>query len=118
MKSICQQPQLELDKLRDHSTLFAKENDQLIERLISNIKTQIRVIGPELIFGKIYDQIGSSKINEKLFPHLVISGLAYPGSKLKMIYYLYRYQGISIGIDTLYRFLVVKNILHLRDKLV
>jgi transposase len=101
-----QQAHLELDKLRDQPTLFAQENDQLIESFISNItNTQIRVIGPELIFGKIYDYIGFSKINEELFRHLVISRLVYPGSKLKMIDYLYRYQGISIGIDTVYRFL-------------
>lgn len=40
-----------------------------------------------------------------MFRHLVISRLAYPGSKLKTIDYLQRYQGIEISVDTVYRFL-------------
>ena len=40
-----------------------------------------------------------------VFHHLVIARLAFPLSKLKTIEYLYSYQGISINIDTVYRFL-------------
>jgi len=36
---------------------------------------------------------------------LVIARLAFPLSKLKTIEYLYRYQGISLNLDTVYRFL-------------
>ena len=65
----------------------------------------IRVVSPELIFGKIYDKIGFNDIEGNLLRHLVISRLAFPLSKLKTIDYLYRYQGISINKDTIYRFL-------------
>ena len=66
---------------------------------------QIRTIGPELVFGKVFDFIGFNTINEQLFRHLVIARLAYPLSKLKTIEYLYRYQGISLEISATYRFL-------------
>jgi transposase len=41
----------------------------------------------------------------ELFRHLVIARLAFPLSKLKTVEYLYRYQGISLDIDAVYRFL-------------
>jgi transposase len=67
--------------------------------------TNIRTVGPELIFGRIYDYIGFGSIREDLFRHLVISRLAFPLSKLKTTEYLYRYQGKIIDVDTVYRFL-------------
>jgi transposase len=65
----------------------------------------IRTYGPEIIFGKIYDSIGFGLVNESLFRHLVIARLAFPLSKLKTIDYLYRYQGTSLEIDAVYRFM-------------
>lgn len=96
----------EIKRLEASSSLFILENDVLIESFLSNIENaQIRTIGPELVFGKIFDFIGFGTINEELFRHLVIARLAFPLSKLKTIEYLYRYQGISLDIDTVYRFL-------------
>ena len=66
---------------------------------------QVHTIGPELIFGYLFDQLGFNIIKEKLFRHLVIARLAYPTSKLKTVDYLYRYQGIAIEVDAVYRFL-------------
>ncbi|MFZ2792132.1 MAG: transposase, partial [Bacteroidales bacterium] len=65
--------------------------------------SNIQTVGPEIIFGKIYDHIGFNKIGEDLFRHLVISRIAFPLSKLKTIDYLFRYQGVSLEIDTVYR---------------
>jgi transposase len=62
-------------------------------------------LGQEIIFGKIYDFIGFNQINEDMFRHLVISRMAFPLSKLKTIDYLYRYQGVMLDIDAIYRFL-------------
>lgn len=67
--------------------------------------SHIRTVGPELIFGKIYDHIGFGAIDEPLFRHLVVSRLAFPLSKLKTTEYLYRYQGVLIDTDKIYRFL-------------
>ena len=58
-----------------------------------------------MVFGKIYDYIGFGAIDEMLFRHLVIARLAFLLSKLKTIEYMYRYQGVSVYIDTVYRFL-------------
>ena len=55
--------------------------------------------------GKIFDEIGYNIIKDELFRHLVITRLVYPVSKLKTIDYLYKYKGIGINIDKVYRYL-------------
>jgi len=96
----------EIDLLKAQSSLFVFENDKLIEDTIALLSnSSIRTVGPELIFGRIYDHIGFGQIKEELFRHLVISRLAFPLSKLKTTEYLYRYQGKSIDVDSVYRFL-------------
>lgn len=86
--------------------LFGFENDTIIEQAFAVLNNaNIRTLGPEIIFGKIYDFIGFNAIDDELFRHLVIARLAFPLSKLKTIDYLYRYQGKSIDIDAVYRFL-------------
>jgi transposase len=96
----------EVDRLKGQISLFVFEKDVQIESFISELSNaQIRTIGPELIFGKVYDHIGYNKVNNDLFRHLVISRLAFPLSKLKTIEYLKRYQGIMLDLDTVYRFL-------------
>ncbi len=96
----------ELERLALQPKLFESEADTIVDTVFSALSNaSIKVVGPELIFGKIYDAIGYNKIEEELFRHLVVSRLAFPGSKLKTVDYLYRYQGVSINIDTVYRFL-------------
>jgi len=96
----------EIERLSQQSELFVWENDLQIEQIFSNLSNaSIRIVGPEIIFGKIYDRIGFGAIKEELFRHFVIARIAYPLSKLKTVDYLYRYQGISLDIDTVYRFL-------------
>jgi hypothetical protein len=86
--------------------LFADEDEVRLEDFLSTISnTQVQVIGPELIFGRLYDRIGYCAIKTELFRHLVISRLFIPGSKLKTIDYLERHQGISYPKDKIYRFL-------------
>jgi len=86
--------------------LFGFENDALIEQAFSVLNNaNIRTLGPEIIFGKIYDYIGFNAIKDEFFRNLVIARLAFPLSKLKTIDYLYRYQGKSLDIDAVYRFL-------------
>lgn len=86
--------------------LFVSQSDALADELFEALSNaSIRTLGPEIIFGKIYDFIGFNQINEDMFRHLVISRLAFPLSKLKTISYLYRYQGVLLDIDAVYRFL-------------
>lgn len=63
------------------------------------------LIGPELLLGKIFDEIGFNAIEETLFRHLVITRLVYPVSKLKTTDYLFKYKGIEISVYRIYRYL-------------
>ena len=81
----------ELERLSCQPKLFVSETDTLVDNIFDALSnSSIRVVGPELIFGKIYDKIGFNEIEEELFRHLVISRLAFSLSKLKTIEYLYR----------------------------
>jgi transposase len=96
----------EIDRLTAQPKLFISESDAAIEQAFTVLNnSNIRTLGPEIIFGEIYDSIGFGAIGERLFRHLVIARLAFPLSKLKTIDYLYRYQGTSLDIDSVYRFL-------------
>lgn len=85
--------------------MFVSENDSLVERVFDGLQnSSIQTVGPEIIFGKIYDHIGFNALKESLFRHLVIARLAFPLSKLKTIEYLNRYQGVLLDSDAVYRF--------------
>ncbi len=96
----------EIERLNAQSKLFVSQNDSIIEQVFESLgNASIKTVGPEIIFGKIYDGIGFNKIKEELFRHLVIARLTFPLSKLKTIEYLYRFQGVMLDIDSIYRFL-------------
>lgn len=96
----------ELERVSAQSKMFISEQDTVVEHAMESLaNASIRTVGPELIFGKLYDHIGFGQLQEDLFRHLVIARLAFPLSKLKTVEYLYRYQGISLEVDTIYRFL-------------
>ena len=85
---------------------FKTQDNLLVENFLHSLSnTQIRTIGPELIFGTLFDRLGFNAIPEPLFRHLVIARLAYPVSKLKTVEYLYRYADLHITVDEIYRFL-------------
>ena len=93
-------------RLEGQLSLFTSKRDEMIEDTIAQLSnSSVHTVGPELIFGRIYDYIGFGAIKEELFRHLVIARLAFPLSKLKTTEYLYRYQGVSINISSVYRFL-------------
>lgn len=101
-----QRAQQELRKLQGNLSLFVSEKDAVVESFLSDLgNAQIQVIGPELIFGRIYDALGFDAIAEELFRHLVICRLYHPGSKLKTIDYLQRFLGVYKQVDEIYRFL-------------
>lgn len=63
------------------------------------------LVGPELLLGKIFDEIGFNFIDEELFRHLVITRLIYPVSKLRTVDYLFKYKGVEISVYSVYRYL-------------
>ena len=96
----------EIERITGQNNLFLSDKDTYTEEALLNISnSDIRTVGPEIIFGSIYNHIGFNQIEEELFRHLIISRLAFPLSKLKTVEYIYRYQGIHLSIDKVYRFL-------------
>jgi transposase len=96
----------EIERLTGQPQLFLSQTDAVIEQVFASLNNaSIQTIGPEIIFGKIYDSLGFDAVKQDLFRHLVIARLAFPLSKLKTIDYLYRYQGVLLDIDAIYRFL-------------
>jgi hypothetical protein len=71
----------------------------------------MRVIGDELIFGKLFKDIGCLDIvfaknkDKEIFKALVISRLLYPGSKLYLLDYYHIYKKQKIDKNQIYRFM-------------
>lgn len=116
IEKLFQQAQAYLRLQDKQIPLFLSDQKErgVVAAFVSQLKnSHIRTIGPELIFGTLFDQIGFNQIQDELFRHIVIARLAYPTSKLKTVDYLKRYRGIEIEVDRLYRFL---DCLHSRFK--
>ncbi len=82
----------------------ALSKDNFLATLKTGLK-KVQVIGPELILGKLFDEIGFNQITDELFRHLVLSRLTFPLSKLKTSEYLLRYQNVVVEVDSIYRYL-------------
>ena len=88
--------------------LFALQSPEAhaVKNFVKNLSNrQIHTLGPELVFGTLFNRIGFDILPDPLFRNIVIARLAYPTSKLKTVDYLYRYRGIRTNEDTIYRFL-------------
>jgi len=111
-----------IDELENNLFSSFKNNRKkdLLKKLLGEFTTQDFIpIGDELIFGRLFDEIGCNdifkniptahirKIEEKefLFKSLVISRILYPGSKLELIHYLDYFKQQEITTDKIYYFL-------------
>lgn len=81
------------------------DKEQALIDIFYNSIEDLKLSGPELLLGKLFDEIGFNKIPDELFRHLVITRLAYPVSKLKTVDYLFKYKGISMNVEKVYRYL-------------
>lgn len=82
------------------------EGEAMVDGFVRGLRnSQVQVIGPELVFGSLYDHIGYNRIADKMFRHMVVCRLYNPGSKLKTVDYLGRYLHVSYSVDQVYRFL-------------
>lgn len=85
--------------------LFNQPAEQCIDDFVDSLSnSQVSVDGPETIFGRLFDYVGYGEIGG-LFRPLVLSRLVAPGSKLKTVDYLWRYNGVSYDINKVYRYL-------------
>jgi transposase len=89
-------------------SLFPQEehdNAVVLDFIQTLRNASVRTVGPELVFGRLFDEIGFNQIPEQLFRDIVVARLVYPTSKLKTVDYLYRYQGKRVSPDSIYLFL-------------
>lgn len=85
---------------------FVIGDDQHFAEAVSRSIEGIRMLGPEMVLGKLFDEIGfGNALGDPLFRYLVLSRLVFPLSKLKTTEYLQRYNGLSIDVERIYRFL-------------
>ena len=71
-------------------------------------QSQIRLVGPELVYGTLFDRIGYNRVktsNNDLFRALVVTRLYKPGSKLRTAEYMERFMHKAYSPDAIYRFL-------------
>lgn len=87
------------------SFYFDKANEAHLVDLFFNGIRELNLVGPELLLGKLFDDIGFNTIKDELFRHLVITRLIYPVSKLKTTDYLLKYKGVTVDVDRVYRYL-------------
>ncbi|OYU84918.1 MAG: transposase [Flavobacterium sp. BFFFF2] len=103
---LVQKARKQINEIEKKSELpfFAKEEMAFVDSFVDFIDS-IKLVGPELLLGKLFDEIGFDEIDDELFRHLVITRLVYPVSKLKTSDYLFKYKGVKISVYSIYRYL-------------
>ena len=106
IEELYQRAQVKMRILQRSSELPFHQNmeQQYVADFKSSIQ-QLQLVGPELLLGKLFDEIGFNSIADELFRHLVITRLVYPVSKLKTVDYLAKYKGIQLSVYSIYRYL-------------
>lgn len=106
LQALLLQARAYLAELTGQSALDLEFSDEqtLIDQFFTSLEL-IRLVGPDLILGRIFDEIGFNRIRDALFRDLVITRLCYPSSKLKTVDYLFRHKGVTIDVDRIYRYL-------------
>ncbi len=80
------------------------QEQQLVDLFFNGIRA-LSLAGPELLLGKLFDEIGFNAIKDEMFRHLVLTRLCYPVSKLKTTDYLFKHKGLFIDVERVYRYL-------------
>jgi transposase len=84
------------------ATLFDPPSEPNISELTND---NVRVIGPELVFSRIFNHIGFNAIRDELFQDLCISRITHPGSKLNLSLYLQENNKADVSVDRIYYFM-------------
>lgn len=99
--------------IEEHQTgefLFEVEDEaSAYDKVLAGLRqSQLRLVGPEIVYGTLFDRIGYDRVrtsDNALFRALVVTRLYHPGSKLRTAEYLERFMHRSYSSDTIYRFL-------------
>jgi transposase len=106
IKALMEEAGHQISALNGQSAInFDAEEEKRFLDVFFNSISSVRLVGPELILGKLFDEIGFDKVPDELFRHLVIGRLCYPVSKLKTTDYLFKYKGIDVDVTNVYRYL-------------
>lgn len=97
------QAQESIPRLFNQITLY--DDSPNLPRVDELSNDDIRVIGPELVFGRIFNHIGFDQIPDQLFKDLVISRITHPGSKLQLAEYLQENSGQEVSANNIYYFM-------------
>ena len=89
---------------REGLGLFVVQPDDRFKTIFEKIN-DIRLLGPELILGKIFDEIGFHAVTDELFRHLVLSRIISPSSKLKTVRYMQEYVHEDRHVQRIYRYM-------------
>lgn len=81
------------------------ENERLLYQNFLSSITSHKLVGINLVLGKIFDEIGFNRIEDELFKDLILYRLVYPKSKLKTTEYLYRFAQKTYSEDDIYRYM-------------
>lgn len=84
---------------------FADHADRSFREALKNSIRSHKLVGPELLLGRIFKEIGFNRLDDQLFYHLVISRIVFPSSKLKTVEYLNCYFDTSYDVDRVYRYM-------------
>jgi len=86
------------------TSLDFSDIEQSVQTTLSNISSH-KEVGTEFLLGKIFDDIGFSKIPDSIFKDLVLARLCNPSSKLKTSDYLLKYKEKYLPVQKIYRYL-------------
>jgi len=96
-----------MTRLQGLQPLFREHDDLVVDNFVNSIANDhLKIVGTELILGKIYRKIGFPDDGcPNYFKNLVLSRLVYPGSKLKTVDYFRQHLNTDVSVYTVYRFL-------------
>jgi len=98
----------EMDRLKQQPSLFIETEDLTIDAFVSSLYNEdIRLVGPELVFGSLFKALGYSNAlkDTEYLKALVVSRVVMPGSKLRTTEYLQRHSKINIGVYAIYKYM-------------
>ena len=90
---------------------FAEGKKEKEIEFISLSNDELVPIGDELIFGRMFEELGCKKLKRllknkyEIFKNLVVSRILYPGSKLYFLDYMFYFKKREIDKNIVYRFL-------------
>ncbi len=113
LKILLELANIRLEELRKelYSSLFDVIEEKKEANFISLSNDELVPIGDELIFGRMFEELGCKRLKRllknryEIFKNLVISRILYPGSKLYFLDYMFYFKKREIDKNIVYRFL-------------